>query len=205
MTPNFALGANCALESAVVLVNKLVSLDRTITENGRPDALTITKLFDEYQTERLPRMKEAFEASHLMTRLHAYDGLVNHFTMRVMVPLLGQATFADKLAELISGAPKFDFLPVEYPSVATTYQWKDEIPMDVVQASGKTAGKVQGSVTTNTRVAFWILQIVAFLTLLWMFVQRGTSGQPFDKAQGLGLPSLGVNASRRHLLTGMQP
>jgi hypothetical protein len=206
VTPNFALGANCALESAVVLVNKLVGLDRTISENNRPDAETLTKLFNEYQAERKPRMIEAFEASHLMTRLQAYDGLINHFTMRVMVPLLGQSTFADKLAELVSGAPKFDFLPVKYPSVATTYQWKDEIQAEVARGSGKSAGKVQDSGPKHPHVAFWTLQVVAFLTLFWMFIVRGAPGQPLplDQAQQLGLPSLEVNASQRHVQAGLE-
>lgn len=198
-----------------MLVNKLVGLNRTISENNRPDAGTITKLFNEYQAERKPRMIEAFEASHLMTRLQAYDGLINHFTMRVMVPLLGQSTFADKLAELVSGAPKFDFLPVKYPSVATTYQWKDEIQAEVARVSGQSrqeamvfsGGQVPGSVPNHPRVTFWTLQVVAFLTLLWMFIVRSAPEQPLplDQIQQLGLPSLEVNASQRHVLAGIQP
>jgi hypothetical protein len=190
-----------------VLVNKLVGLDRTVSENGRPDAETITMLFNKYQAERKPRMKEAFEASHLMTRLQAYDGLINHFTMRIMVPLLGQSTFADKLAELVSGAPKFDFLPVQYPSVATTYQWKDEMQAEAARISGQSVGKARGSIQNHPHVTFWTLQVVAFLTLLWMFIVRGAPGQPLplDQAQQLGLPSLGVNASQRHVLAGIEP
>lgn len=190
-----------------MLVNKLVGLDRSISETNKPDAETITKLFDEYQLERKPRMIEAFEASHLMTRLQAYDGLVNHFTMRVMVPLLGQSTFADKLAELISGAPKFDFLPVEYPSVATTFQWKDEIQAEAARASGQSTVKVQGSGSRRPHVAFWILQVVAVLTLLWMFVVRGAPGQllQLNPVQQLSLPSLDVNASQQHVLAVVPP
>lgn len=190
-----------------MLVNKLVGLDRSISEINRPDAETITKVFNEYQLERKPRMIEAFEASHLMTRLQAYDGLINHFTMRVMVPLLGQSTFADKLAELISGAPKFDFLPVEYPSVATTFQWKDETQSEAARASGQPTSKLKGSISRQPRVAFWILQVVAVLTLLWMLVVRGAPGQllPLSPFQQLSLPSVDVNASQQHVLAAVPP
>lgn len=168
MTPNFALGASCALESTVVLVNKIVRLHRALGEKERPTGQVIKALFHEYQEERKPRMKEAFHASYVMTRLQAYDGLANHFTMRVLVPLLGQSTFADKLAELVSGAPKFDFLPIQYSKLGT-YKWKDE-----AQANGSSpvvAQKAQ-KIQTEVSVAQWLLELLALMTLIWILFNK---------------------------------
>ncbi|KAF9889231.1 hypothetical protein FE257_007544 [Aspergillus nanangensis] len=126
ITPNFALGANCALESSAALLNELVYLIKNTPPATRPSQEAITGAFNRYQEKRMPRMQRAYDASCLLTRMQAYDGLFNHFMMRVMFPFMVQKAYANKFGDLCAGAPKFEFLPIEYPNPCTI-PWKDEI------------------------------------------------------------------------------
>lgn len=126
MTPNFALGANCALDSSATLLNEVVSLVKSVPEGTRPSRSALSAAFERYQEVRKPRMQRAYDASKFLTRIQSCDGLLNHFIMRVIFPLTGQAVYADQLADLCAGAPKFSFLPVEYPN-SSTFAWKDEV------------------------------------------------------------------------------
>ncbi|OCK84466.1 FAD binding domain-containing protein [Lepidopterella palustris CBS 459.81] len=125
VTPNYALGANCALEGVVVLSNEINKLHKSLKPGTRPSKSAITALFHRYQEARKPRMKLAFDASYQLTRLQTCDGIWNKITMMYLVPLLGFSTFANSLAELCAGAPKFDFIPIKYTKKATI-PWKDE-------------------------------------------------------------------------------
>jgi hypothetical protein len=125
VTPNFALGANCALESSVVLLNEINRMHKGLKPGEKPSRVSISAMLHRYQQERKPRMQAAFDASAILTRLQACDGNLNHFIMRYVFPVQGQASYADKLAELCCGAPKLEFLPVSYPNPAT-FKWKDE-------------------------------------------------------------------------------
>ncbi|KAM5486148.1 hypothetical protein MaudMau93_005065 [Microsporum audouinii] len=124
VTPNFALGANCALESSVVLVNEIYRMTKGLEPGKRPSKAAISAMFHRYQEERKPRMQIASDASAFLTRLQACDGNLNHFIMRYIFPIQGQASYADKLASLCCSAPKFDFLSVNYPN-PSTFKWKD--------------------------------------------------------------------------------
>jgi hypothetical protein len=82
---------------------------------------------------------------------------------------ISQSTFADQLAELISGAPKFDFLPIKYHRVGI-YHWKDEVEQD--KQSSKLVRKTRkgwaGSYTSRR-----LLHVLAVLALLiWIMFYR---------------------------------
>ncbi|KAI5460578.1 FAD binding domain-containing protein [Mariannaea sp. PMI_226] len=125
MTPNFALGAMCALESSVVLINEIHQMNNNLKPGERPSKATISSAFQRYQEERMPRIRAAFDMTALLTRMHAYDGLYHWFAMRCVFPITGMAPYADLLGDLCSGAPKIKFLPVKYTKPATI-KWKDE-------------------------------------------------------------------------------
>ncbi len=128
VTPNYALGANCALEGVAVLSNLLVNLHNGLAPGQHPSKATILELFHKYQETRKPRMKIAFKMSYELTRLQTCDGWANKITMLYLIPMLGFGFVADQLAEFCSGAPKLDFLPLKYGKPAT-FPWKDEIEM----------------------------------------------------------------------------
>lgn len=115
----------CALESSATLLNCIHRLHQGLKPGERPSRAVISDMFQSYQEQRKPRMKQAFDASAQITRMQAYDGAINHFAMRCVFPVQGMATYADQLGELCSTAPKFDFLPVRYTKPATI-KWKDE-------------------------------------------------------------------------------
>ena len=125
MTPNFALGAMCALESATVLINGIHDMHSTLGPGQHPTKSQISRMFQRYQEERMPRIKAAFDATALITRMHACDGPYHWFAMRCVFPATGMKPYADALGHLCSGAPKIKFLPVEYKKSATI-KWQDE-------------------------------------------------------------------------------
>ncbi|EFQ99799.1 FAD binding domain-containing protein [Nannizzia gypsea CBS 118893] len=146
VTPNFALGANCALESSVALINGINRLYKSLEPGKRPSKAAISAMFQRYQEERKPRMRIASDASALLTRLQACDGNLNHFIMRYIFPVQGQASYADKLASLCCSAPKFDFLPVNYPN-PSTFKWMDELEHEVTKPKGHLA--IQGKLSSG--------------------------------------------------------
>jgi hypothetical protein len=153
----------CALESAAVLLNKIVGMHKTLKPGERPSKAKIENLFHSYQEERKPRMQIAHEKSAFITRLQAYDGKLKHFMMRVMFPVLGQASQADQLADFVSGSPKLEFLPVTY-TLPASYSWKDE--SNIVTATKK-QWKIGSSVSDVTMMEMLSLVL---LTLLFFTV-----------------------------------
>lgn len=125
MTPNFALGAMCALESATVLINGIHEMHSALKLGEHPTKSAISSMFRRYQEERMPRIKAAFDATAFLTRMHACDGPFYWFAMRCVFPTTGMKPYADSLGDLCSGAPKIKFLPIEYKKLATM-KWKDE-------------------------------------------------------------------------------
>ena len=152
------------MESVVVLLNEIVGLHKTMKPGERPGRAAVSAMFQRYQEERKPRMQAAFDASALITRMQAYDGGLMHFIMRYIFPVQGQATYADELADLCSGAPKFSFLPAVYNKKAT-FQWKDE-PRYITAQKGK---KTTWSRAVDT-VLVQIASLLSLLVLTWSFV-----------------------------------
>lgn len=105
-------------------------------------------------------MAKTFDASASLTRLHAYDGLINYIIMRWVVPLQGVKPMADQLAELCAGAPKFDFIPLKKQR-SGTIKWKDDDP---VLESGKAAPiNIKGAAPMLAGVFFLISLMMVFV------------------------------------------
>jgi hypothetical protein len=119
-------------------------------------------MFHSYQEERKPRMQAAFDASAFITRLQACDGNLKHFIMRYVFPAQGQASYADKLAELVCGAPKLDFLPIKY-SNHSTFKWKDEAP----HVSSTTSLKKQ--LVLGKAQNFVVMELASLFSLVLLF------------------------------------
>ena len=160
-------------------------MHRSLVSSQKPSRASISAMLHRYQEERKPRMQKAFDASVLMTRLQACDGNLNHVIMRYIFPVMGQASYADKLADLCSGAPKLDFLPVRYNKPAT-FRWKDGSrdpkPPTEVQTHRK-GNKMQ-------RIVFMELaSLMSIVLFIFSFLGRGNFDSPATKS------SLALNES----------
>lgn len=105
-------------------------------------------------------MKVASDASALLTRLQACDGPLNHFIMRYIFPIQGQAAYADKLAELCCGAPKFEFLPVTY-KLPASFAWKDE--------RKKITAASEASLISNKKHKGVVMELTSLTALMLLF------------------------------------
>ena len=115
----------CAIESATTLINGIHEMHSALKPGEHPTKAAISAMFQRYQEERMPRTKAAFDATALITRMHACDGAYHWFAMRCVFPATGMKPYADSLGDLCSGAPKSKFLPIGYKRPATI-KWKDE-------------------------------------------------------------------------------
>lgn len=122
VTPNIALGGNSGMESIVVLCNHL---HRAVKDNGKPSNATIHNIFAAYQAERHDRMKQIMELSSLITKVQAWDTLWHRFLSTCMLPLQPDRATADQIGDIISKAPKLDYVSTRgFPS--GRMQWKDD-------------------------------------------------------------------------------
>lgn len=152
------------MESVCVLTNEINRMHKSLQPGQRPSKAAVTAMLKRYQDERKPRMKKVFDASALMTRLQAYDGYLNHFIMRWIVPIRGLGAMATDLAELVSGAPKFDFIPLKYPHPASV-TWKDEVMGVVKKAEKRVSGGMQELVSL-------LMGAFSLSLLSWWFFTR---------------------------------
>lgn len=114
-------------------------------------------------------MKVASDASALLTRLQACDGPLNHFIMRYVFPLQGQAAYADKLAELCCGAPKFDFLRVNY-RLPATFAWKDEPGRQLVGFNGGMKSRA-----AKRGIAIELASLIVLVFLIFRVFESGSN------------------------------
>lgn len=111
ITPNLALGGNSGMESVVVLTNLL---HRTLASHSpsKPSHEALTKVFQAYQDERLPRMRHIMEFCRLISRTQAWDNWFLKMLSIWVLPYLPQRKLANDLGEIIRTAPMLDFVPL---------------------------------------------------------------------------------------------
>lgn len=121
MLPNLALGGNCAIESAVSLVNRLHNLIQT---SPTPSTQELESVFIAYQQERESRARLFTRLSGLMLRhwwlLAKFLGFVGRFTS-----LENDRTVTDKVLTRISKPGLvLDFVPETQPKTG-------KVPWDI--------------------------------------------------------------------------
>ena len=149
MTPNTALGGNTCIESVAVLANKLHATltetkaaaaagsdgDDSSSSRKKPTAAALEQALAAYQAERLERVRQIVGIARGSTRMEAWASPWLRFLVTRVVPRLPDRYFADQLSEVISAAPKLDFLDAAgFPSGRVP--WKD----DNAAAPGPAAG-----------------------------------------------------------------
>lgn len=111
MTADLGVGANIAVEDAVVLCNILhreINGDR----NRHFTKAHIASMFTEYQNDRYERAKTFMELSGKATRARSYDTLLGRFFATHISPWLYETQVAG-LAKEWAKAPKLSYAPVQ--------------------------------------------------------------------------------------------
>jgi 2-polyprenyl-6-methoxyphenol hydroxylase-like FAD-dependent oxidoreductase len=109
MTPDVGLGANLAIENVVALANILhreLASDRT----RHLSQSEVTKLFEEYQSDRYEKVKTLVEYSGTVTRIHSQETEQEVHIVRNVLPNAGPA-FVEQFTNIIKTAPKLDYAP----------------------------------------------------------------------------------------------
>lgn len=111
MTADIGIGANMAIESAVVLCNVL---QRSVATN--PDRhFTIpelSKLFSEYQSKRHERASAFKNLSGDVTRMRSHETLWKRFFVSYIATLPWMQSFQDgKMMEAFAKGPKLNYVP----------------------------------------------------------------------------------------------
>ncbi|KAI0403613.1 hypothetical protein F4802DRAFT_608014 [Xylaria palmicola] len=122
VTPNSALGANTAMEDAVVIANMFVEA-LAAHPNKKPTDVEIRDAMQRYQDSRIGRVKAIVKAAGDLTRLQAYDGWKFYFNQRWMTPIVGLDFLAGNIAKLCVGAPKLSY--VKFDEQRGTLGWDD--------------------------------------------------------------------------------
>ncbi|KAJ1337160.1 FAD dependent monooxygenase [Microdochium nivale] len=113
VTPNIALGGNSGMESMALLTNLLHRTLSAHPNSAKPTRATLTKVFQEYQDRRIPRMRKIVEFSNLITRVQAWDGFAMKATALYVLPYQSRTALGQQIGEVICDAEKLDFVPIK--------------------------------------------------------------------------------------------
>jgi FAD dependent monooxygenase len=110
MTADLGLGANIAIESAIVLSN-ILHREVSHSHNPHPSASHLSTLFTEYQNARFDRASAFVAISGKATRMHSYHTFFSRLYAGYIGPYLAPVQTL-KFAESSGKAPKLDYVPV---------------------------------------------------------------------------------------------
>ena len=91
------------------------------------DQPTISRIFEEYQEMRKPRMKSVLNLAYQLTRLQAWDGVLMTMIQRFVIPWVGDDRVADYFATLVKGGVRLDYVPLP-PHIKGTVEFDDFSP-----------------------------------------------------------------------------
>lgn len=100
------------MESMALLTNLLRRTLAAHLGGTKPSRAALTKLFQEYQDRRIPRMRKIVEFSNLITRVQAWDGLAMKATALYVLPFQSRAALGKQIGAVICEGEKLDFVPV---------------------------------------------------------------------------------------------
>ncbi|KAJ5175581.1 uncharacterized protein N7482_001458 [Penicillium canariense] len=110
IAPHTGQGANCAIEDAAALTNRL---RRFLQGDGARlrSSDELNYLLQEFTTSRIERLSVIHFSARLVMRLHAREGLLFRLAGRYYLPYAGDIP-ADKASAGIADAPTLDFIPL---------------------------------------------------------------------------------------------
>lgn len=118
MTPNFAQGANSAIESAAALANCLHTLVRE-SISVHPPIADIKRCLQGYQRSRKVRITAIWKSAYDVVRLCTFKGAAEKFLALWVLPYSGDLA-ADMTMDLTIGSVTLDYLPVPQRTLVAT-------------------------------------------------------------------------------------
>ncbi|KAA8644330.1 uncharacterized protein ATNIH1004_008531 [Aspergillus tanneri] len=110
MTINAGQGANSAIEDTALLSSTLHDLIYS-TSPQIPSYLQINRALEKYQARGHNRVKDIYDWSWYIARVHARDGLLNTLISRYYIPYRVNVP-ADMISGIIADAESIQFLPL---------------------------------------------------------------------------------------------
>ena len=111
---------------------------------SKPTAAALEGALAAYQAERLGRMRLIAGFAGDVTRMQAWASPWLKFMATRVVPRLPDRYFADRLSDVISAAPKLDFLDVgDFPS--GRMPWKDDAASSAAAAAAGPGSAAKGA------------------------------------------------------------
>ncbi|KAF6789053.1 FAD binding domain-containing protein [Colletotrichum sojae] len=151
MTVNLGQGANCAIEDVAVLTNLLNEC--LVGKKGqKPSGRELDALLRRFNRIHLSRVSDIYDASWLVARVHARDGLARKVIGRYMMPYFG-SRFESRPFTMMANAAALDFLPLP----RTSFPGWDEFK--TVEGRGRPWTEVSRSVL--------LLVVLAVASLYW--------------------------------------
>ncbi|KAH1304729.1 hypothetical protein KXW98_001578 [Aspergillus fumigatus] len=123
MTPNTGQGANCAIEDAAALVNRLHRALKATPDGSSLSSGDIDDLLGEFNRARSRRVREIYQGSRMVVRLQARQNLFLKLLGRYYLPYRGEVA-ADAASKIIAPAEHLDFLPLATRSATGWHQFK---------------------------------------------------------------------------------
>ncbi|KAL5363168.1 hypothetical protein BJX96DRAFT_167256 [Aspergillus floccosus] len=111
MTPNLGQGANCAIEDAAALANKIHDALKAKHPGNRICDEGIEDVLSEFSNIQVKRISKIYNVSRIAVRLQTRANLVYMVVLRYLVPYAGD-TPAKTALRILEGATVLDFIPV---------------------------------------------------------------------------------------------
>jgi salicylate hydroxylase/FAD dependent monooxygenase len=111
MTVNLGQGANCAIEDAAALANKIHEGLKARRPTHRLGDEEIDALLSEFSNLHVKRISRIYSVSRTVVRLQTRANLVYRVMLRYLVPYAGDIP-AKRVLNILEGAVVLDFLPL---------------------------------------------------------------------------------------------
>lgn len=121
------------MEDSIALANMIHEITTSQHPDGKPSKSEVTTALQQYQAERLPRLKKIHDESAFVTRLQAYDTWFLYLLMRWILPWIGLAPIVHNVSKLGSQGPRLKY--VEVNEEQGTIPWLNPQP----KSTAKTA------------------------------------------------------------------
>ncbi|GFF32312.1 3-hydroxybenzoate 6-hydroxylase 1 [Aspergillus udagawae] len=111
MTLNLGQGANCAIEDAAALANKIHDALRAKHPGNRLCDKEVEDILSEFSNIQVKRISKIYNVSRIAVRLQTRANLVYRVVLRYLVPYAGD-TPAKRVLRILEGATVLNFIPL---------------------------------------------------------------------------------------------
>jgi salicylate hydroxylase/FAD dependent monooxygenase len=111
MTPNFAQGANCSIEDAASLANKLHEVLQANKCVQKPSDQQIEHLLRQFNATQIARMSKIYKASRMVVRLQTGNNILFRMILRYYVPYAGNVP-SERAMKILENAMVLQFIPL---------------------------------------------------------------------------------------------